>query len=1217
MESILGRALEYTLKYWLKSFSRDQFKLQGRTLHLSNLDINGDVLHSSVGLPPALNVATAKVGKLEIMLPSVSNVQTEPIVVKIDRLDLVLEEKSDFDAPSPSPNSNTPSAASSKGSGYRFADKIADGMTIQVHTVNLLLETRGGTSHEGTTTGAPPMASITMRNLLLHTTNEKWQVVNLKEAREFSNNKKYIYVFKKLEWESLCIDLLPHPDMFTDAAFDCSQEGPNPREDDGAKRVFFGGERFIEGISGEAYITVQRTESNSPLGLEVQLHINEAVCPALSEPGLRALLRFMTGLYVCLNRGGVDFKAQQRSTEAAGRSLVSIVVDHIFLCIKDTEFRLELLMQSLLFSRASLSEGDDDNNLTRITIGGLFLRDTFSNPPCTLVQPSMQPVSGDVFHVPEFAKSFFPPIYPLGELQWQLMNGTPLICLHTLQIMPSPLPPFFASQTVIECQPLMIHLLEEACLRISSFLADGIVVSPGDILPDFSVKSLTFTLMGLDLTVPFDNAKMNISKSNMDNTAQTSFAGARLRVESLSFLNSPSLRLRMLNLEKDPACFCLWEGQPIDASQNKWTARASKLTLSLEACTGTAGHQNSAGRTAELLRCVDLKEACVEVAMATADGSPLLKVPPPGGIVRVGVACEQYISNTSVEQLFFVLDLYDYFGRVSERIAMAGKRKQLEDIRDKSFSGKMMDKVPSDTAVSLAVKDLQLRFLESSAASVEGMPLVLFVGDDLFISASHKTLGGAIVVSSTLRWESVEIDCVDADGHLACEKGSFLSFSENVPSPSDNGYPQLRAVLWVHKNEKHLLNGTAHSVPFLDISTVHVIPLHEQDTDSYSLNVSASVSGVRLGGGMNYAEALLHKFGILGPDGRPGTDLCKGLENLQKGPLSKLFKTTPLIVDNSNDVESTREENETGFPHLKTPDDVDITIELRDWLFALEGAQDTAERWWFSSHEDVGREERCWQATFNGLRVNARTGPKNVTDRKAQVHRIQKNKVELVTVGVQGLRILKPNTQKDTPPSMLIANGVKEFTDTVGGIGLEAHLILSEDSVDDEMANWEVENLKFSIEQPIEAVVTKDELQRLTFLCKSEIDSIGRIAAGIICLLKLEGSVGQSVIDQLGNLGSESIDKIFSCEKVGRNGSVESRGLSPLPRLIIEEPHKTKEQTFTLLEEAVVDLQAKLNDLNTDIGTSESSPFQHLTVVKLGQKVDTMQSLLMQLRNQL
>lgn len=32
------------------------------------IDINGDALHASMGLPPALNVAVAKVGKLEIIV---------------------------------------------------------------------------------------------------------------------------------------------------------------------------------------------------------------------------------------------------------------------------------------------------------------------------------------------------------------------------------------------------------------------------------------------------------------------------------------------------------------------------------------------------------------------------------------------------------------------------------------------------------------------------------------------------------------------------------------------------------------------------------------------------------------------------------------------------------------------------------------------------------------------------------------------------------------------------------------------------------------------------------------------------------------------------------------------------------------------------------------------------------------------------------------------
>ena len=49
--------------------------------------------------------------------------------------------------------------------------------------------------------------------------------------------------------------------------------------------------------------------------------------------------------------------------------------------------------------------------------------------------------------------------------------------------------------------------------------------------------------------------------------------------------------------------------------------------------------------------------------------------------------------------------------------------------------------------------------------------------------------------------------------------------------------------------------------------------------------------------------------------------------------------------------------------------------------------------------------------------------------------------------------------------------------------------------------------------------MSKDELQYLACLCKSEIDSMGRIAAGILRVLKLEGSVGQAAIDQLSNLG--------------------------------------------------------------------------------------------------
>jgi len=95
---------------------------------------------------------------------------------------------------------------------------------------------------------------------------------------------------------------------------------------------------------------------------------------------------------------------------------------------------------------------------------------------------------------------------------------------------------------------------------------------------------------------------------------------------------------------------------------------------------------------------------------------------------------------------------------------------------------------------------------------------------------------------------------------------------------------------------------------------------------------------------------------------------------------------------------SMTEGKEATFPQLKKPDDVDVTVELRDWLFALEDTQETAERWWFSSHDDEDREERSWHASFHGLRLNAKSSPPNVPDGKVQVQRIKQHPVELITV---------------------------------------------------------------------------------------------------------------------------------------------------------------------------------------------------------------------------
>ena len=88
---------------------------------------------------------------------------------------------------------------------------------------------------------------------------------------------------------------------------------------------------------------------------------------------------------------------------------------------------------------------------------------------------------------------------------------------------------------------------------------------------------------------------------------------------------------------------------------------------------------------------------------------------------------------------------------------------------------------------------------------------------------------------------------------------------------------------------------------------------------------------------------------------------------------------------------------ENGLLHLGKPDDVDVSIELKNWLFALEGAQEMAESWWFSDHEHVGREERCWHTTFQSLRVQAKSSPKNLMN-GSKSYGMKKYPVELVTV---------------------------------------------------------------------------------------------------------------------------------------------------------------------------------------------------------------------------
>lgn len=410
-------------------------------------------------------------------------------------------------------------------------------------------------------------------------------------------------------------------------------------------------------------------------------------------------------------------------------------------------------------------------------------------------------------------------------------------------------------------------------------------------MPDFSVNSFVLNLKSFDLTVPLDSERFSDITGVEKYPSETGFSGARLGLKNLVFSQSPSLNCNLLNLDKDPVCFSFWPYQPIDASQKKWTTQASHISLSLETYNELTVQKKHSDFSLDLWTCVEVQDMCFEAAMVTCDGTPLMTLPPPDGIVRIGVSCKRCISNTSVEQLFFVLDLYSYFGRVSEKIAKIGKSSKQN--KDGSLKEQLIEKVPSDTSVSLTLNELQLKFLESSLHDVQGMPLVQFGAEDLFVKITHRSLGGAFAVSTSLTWDSVLVNCVDTDGLLTHENGIEAGINHELLE-NRNEFPHMRAVFWTDNQRKY----SKKTHPFLELSMIHVMPYNVKDMECHCLTVSSKISDVRLGGGMNYTEALLHRFGIFGEDGGPGEGLLKGINNLSSGPLANLFKSSHLITIN-------------------------------------------------------------------------------------------------------------------------------------------------------------------------------------------------------------------------------------------------------------------------------------------------------------------------------
>ncbi|GBG85324.1 hypothetical protein CBR_g39891 [Chara braunii] len=1100
MESLLAKAVESKLKAWLKSFSRDQFRLlQGRTMLLSNLDLNGKTLHACLGLPPSLRVTQARVGKLEIQLPSVSNVKSDPVVVSINRLDIVLCETLTEAGDSDSTGSDASSGSSSnRNSTYGFSDKVADGVTVNVGELNIMLETLGSAGSEGADAASwtPPLASITMRGVMLYTTNEYWQAVNLKETRQFFHGKKFIYIFKKLEWESLSIDLLPHPKMFSDERVSSSARGGSSSTDpEDARRWFFGGERLVDNIYGTANITQLRSLHNEPIGLEVELNVSEVLCPALSEP----------------------------------------------------DFRLELILQSLSYSRASAGGTDFVKSLARLEISGLFFRDTYTQPPCTLIQPSMRGSAGRYEPPPEFARGgFFARVYPLASPTQHESPVLPMFQLFAAQTSPCPAPPEVTSHVFLRLQPMKINLQEDSCLRMASLLSDGAMDAPVKVVKEPILKSIQIHLEELDITLPLKDTGPSDAQQpaagrqarqrgrGVEGKGQSGFTGAQLYIDGLSLIHDPSLKYRVLQMDKDAACYLFWEGQPADNSQWRFAITAVSISAALETGRCDDLGSNVGERTSGLWRCLEVQNPCVEVAMATQDGSPITVIPPPGGVLRVGFKCQQLMSNTSREQLLFALRMILHMGKVTKKFMKIGKilrkkvrvespvdvRQVLEEAAEQRFDedededydddewdldgssdgsatdsragsdnksigcarssssmprnaggvdgvGELATAIPGDSGVTILVEAVEMRLLESvpGQIAIEGPLLGRVMAAGLGAQAKFRSLEGAAAITWNVMWRDIRVELVDTESTGASDRDADLRALEREGLSSegivkflnwgiagdkksrsrhgsrgsrDSGalevvdkprQPPMRAVFWTKgKDGEEESSAFGQEFegrqPLLEASMVHVIPYVDTGSRS-SVEGKVQVTGVRVGGGMEYNEALLHRFGVLDEDGGPGEAVKRILKILSKKQFSEFLRKL------SKDPSPRASEGSTGLS-VGMPDELNVELQLVDWAFLLERVYkpgpsrpgSSGGRGSSSGTNRSSRYSRHWHMGFRKVQVVADSAaapsPSVTAERPSRPWKIGRYKslpFQALKVKVEGLVVVKPQ-DLETPPKM-------------------------------------------------------------------------------------------------------------------------------------------------------------------------------------------------------
>lgn len=191
MVSIIKKQLLKHLSRFTKNLSADKinlstFKGEGE---LSDLELDEDVLTELLELPSWLRLTNAWCNHVSFRIQW-TKLKSVPIFLSLDEVYVEVETCDELRSMS------TQTCLSSYGASakYSFINKVIDGMTISVNTVQVTFKSPAF------------IASVQMQRIMVESKSPSWQRSDLRMTRLKEPDRGQLLIFKELEWQTVRIE---------------------------------------------------------------------------------------------------------------------------------------------------------------------------------------------------------------------------------------------------------------------------------------------------------------------------------------------------------------------------------------------------------------------------------------------------------------------------------------------------------------------------------------------------------------------------------------------------------------------------------------------------------------------------------------------------------------------------------------------------------------------------------------------------------------------------------------------------------------------------------------------------------------------------------------------------------------------------------------------------------------------------------------------------